>query len=117
MRNRKGLLIVGLALLLTSIPVLAGPVPSKTAVDQTVTAREADLATVRGIIEIEAVAGALEAQGFDKAAVETRLAQLSDEDLNSLAQNIDQIQAAGLTTEQWTYVGLGVLIVLLLLVI
>ncbi|HVR42793.1 MAG TPA: PA2779 family protein [Thermoanaerobaculia bacterium] len=110
-------LISGLTLLLTALPALAGPAPSKTAADQTVTARQADLTTVRSALEIERVAGALEAQGFTAEQIDSRVAALSDDDLRALARNVEQIQAAGLSQEQWMWVGVGALAVLLLILL
>lgn len=109
--------ILGMLVLLVAMPAFAGPVPSKTAADQSLQARQADLATVRGVLEIDAVTKALEAQGFTRSEVETRIAALSDEDLSSLAQNVEQVQAAGITNEQWLWLGLGALIVLILIVV
>lgn len=108
---------IGVLVMLVAVPAFAGPVPSKTAPNQSLEARQADLATVTGVLEIDGVAKALEAQGFTRAEVETRVAALSDEDLNSLAQNLEQVQAAGLTNEQWLWMGLGALIVLLIIVL
>lgn len=118
MRDRRSIVaLVGLIVLLMAIPSLAGPVPSKTAADQTLADRAADLTTVRSALEVEGVAQALEAQGFTDEQIQTRIAQLSDEDLSALARNIDQIQAAGLTRDQWMWVGVGALAVLLLIVL
>jgi hypothetical protein len=117
-RNTKpSAFILGILVLLMAVPTFAGPVPSKTAVDQSVQAREADLATVTQVLEIDGVAKALAAQGFTRAEVETRLAELSSEDLSSLADNLEQVQAAGITSDQWLWIGLGALIVLILLVV
>jgi hypothetical protein len=117
-RNRKPLIfLVSVFALLIALPAVAGPAPSKTAADQSLEARQADLATVREVLEIDGVAKALEAQGFTRDEVETRIAALSSEDLSTLADNIDQVQAAGITNEQWLWVGLGALIVLLILVL
>jgi hypothetical protein len=103
--------------ILMAMPASAGPVPSKTAPEQSVEARQADLTAVQNVLEIDAVEKALEAQGFTRAEVETRIAALSDEDLSTLAQNIDQVQAAGITNDQWLWIGLGALIVLLIIVL
>jgi hypothetical protein len=102
---------------LVANPALAGMVPSKTAANQSLDSREADLALVRQVVATEGVAQALAAHGYTKEEIDSRLAALSSEDLNSLAQNLQQIQAAGLTTQQWTYVLLGAVVVLLLILI
>lgn len=101
--------------LLMAVPTFAGVSPSKTAPDQTVADRNADLATVTNILAIEGVSEALAAQGLNEEEVNARLAALSSSDLNSLAQNLEQVQAAGLSRQAWTYIGIGALAVLLLL--
>ncbi len=109
--------VLGVIVLMIAMPAFAGPAPSKTAADQSLQARQADLASVRSILEIDGVAKALEAQGFTRGEVETRIAALSDEDLSTLAQNVDQVQAAGLSDQQWLWMGMGALIVLLIIVL
>lgn len=104
-------LAVVLLLLTAAVPAFAAPVPSR-AIDAT---RSSDLATVNSIIGREDVSAALAAQGFSSEQVSERLAALSNEDLRSLAENLDQVQAAGLTRDQWIWIGVGALAVLLLL--
>jgi hypothetical protein len=48
--------------------------------------------------------------------VNQRLAQLSPQDLHQLAQNLDSLQAAGLTRQEWIWVGLGALAALILVI-
>jgi len=103
--------------LLVANPAFAGMVPSKTAANQSLDSREADLALVRQVVGTEGVAQALAAHGYTKEEIDSRLAALSSEDLHSLAQNLQQIQAAGLTTQQWTYVLIGAVVVLLLVLL
>lgn len=110
------LALVALVVLMVN-PAFAGMVPSKTAANQSLDSREADLAVVREVVSNEKVARALSAQGFTADEIEGRLAALNSEDLHSLAQNLEQIQAAGLTTAQWTYVLLGAVVVLLLVLL
>lgn len=110
------LALVALVLLVVN-PAFAGMVPSKTAANQSLDSREADLALVRQVVSTDEVSKALAAHGYTKQEIENRLAALSSEDLRSLAQNLEQIQAAGLTTAQWTYVLLGAVVVILLLLI
>lgn len=118
MRHRSNpAVFISIFVLLMAVPSFAGPAPSKTAADQSLTDRAADLSTVRSAFEIEGVAEALQAQGFTEEQVQTRIAQLSDEDLSALAGNIDQIQAAGLTRDQWMWVGVGAVAILLLVVL
>jgi len=90
--------------------------PSKTAANQSLDSRAADLALVRDIAANEQVANALAARGFTQEQVNQRLAQLSPQDLHQLAQNLDQLQAAGLTRQEWIWVGLGALAALILVV-
>ena len=106
-------LAVVLLLLTAAVPAFAAPVPSR-AIDATQT-RSSDLATVNSVIGREDVSAALAAQGFSSEQVSERIAALSNEDLRSLAENLDQVQAAGLTRDQWIWIGVGALAVLLLL--
>jgi hypothetical protein len=99
-----------------AIPSFAGPVPSKTAANQSLDSRAADLALVRDVAANEQVAQVLAAHGFTQEQVNQRLAQLSPQDLHQLAQNLDQLQAAGVTQQQWIWIGIGALAVLILVV-
>jgi hypothetical protein len=100
-----------------AIPSFAGPVPSKTAANQSLDSRAADLALVRDVAANEQVAQVLTAHGFTQEQVNQRLAQLSPQDLHQLAQNLDQLQAAGITRQEWTWVLIGAVAVLLIIVI
>jgi PIN domain nuclease of toxin-antitoxin system len=91
----------GAAALLVLLFLSSGPpssadvIPSK-AVDSTAVApREADLAQVKDFLARDEVAKALSSQGLSPDQVTARLAQLSAEDLHSLALNVNQVQAAG----------------------
>lgn len=117
MRNHVSKFALLALVLLVANPAFAGMTPSKTAENQSLQARQADLATIQNVIAIEQVADALAQHGFTKEEIDSRLAALSSEDLSSLAQNIEQIQAAGLTTSQWTYVLIGAVVVLLIVVL
>jgi hypothetical protein len=99
-----------------AIPAFAGPVPSKTAADQSIDQRAADLALVRDVATNEQVAKVLTDRGFTKEQVDQRLAQLSPQDLHQLAQNIDQVQAAGFTRQEWIWIGIGALAALILVI-
>ena len=96
--------VVALAL---AVPSFAAPMPSKTAANQSLDSRTADLAIVRDIAANDQVAKILADRGFTTDQVNQRLAQLSPQDLHQLAQNLDQLQAAGLTRQEWIWVGLG----------
>jgi sporulation-control protein spo0M len=114
----KRLIFIVLVLVtaLAAVPVFAGPVPSKTAANQSLDQRAADIAVVRDVISHDEVAKALEARGFTRAQVDQKLAQLSPQDLHQLAQNLDQLQAAGLTRQEWYWIGIGALAVIILIV-
>jgi hypothetical protein len=115
MRSQKSILVVlALVFVFAAIPSFAGPVPSKTAVNQSVASRTADLALVRDVASNEQVAAVLTAHGFSQAQVEQKLAQLSPQDLHQLAQNLDQLQAAGLTRQEWIWIGIGAAAALIL---
>src|SRR5438105_936979 len=99
-----------------AVPSFAAPMPSKTAANQSLDSRAADLAMVRDVAANEEVAKVLAARGFTQDQVNQRLAQLSPQDLHQLAQNLDQLQAAGLTRQEWIWVGLGALAALILVI-
>ena len=115
MKRLYSLLIVVLALLV-AIPSFAAPMPSKTAANQSLDSRAADLALVRDVATNQEVAKVLAARGFTQDEVNSRLAQLSPQDLHQLAQNLDSLQAAGLTRQEWIWVGLGALAALILVI-
>jgi hypothetical protein len=54
--------------------------------------------------------------GFTQSQVNDRLAQLSPQDVHQLAQNLNQLQAAGLTKQEWIWVGIGALAALILVI-
>ena len=99
-----------------AIPALAGPMPSKTAANQSIDSRDADIAMIRDVAANAQVSQALAARGFTKDEVNQRLAQLSTEDVRQLAQNLDQLQAAGLTKQEWIWIGIGALAALILVI-
>ncbi|MEO8217362.1 MAG: PA2779 family protein [Acidobacteriota bacterium] len=112
--TKSKLLVFTFAILIitTAVPVFAGPVPSRAvapAID-----RSGDLSAVRDAVAVKGVSDALAAQGFSSDEINTRLASLSDQDLHSLAQNVEQIQAAGINRQQWIWIGIGALAVALL---
>jgi len=108
--------VVALLLTLAAIPALAGPVPSKTAGNQSLEARDADLTVVRSVAANEQVSSVLKANGFTQEQIDQRLAQMSSQDLHQLAQNLEQLQPAGLTRQEWIWIGIGALAALILVV-
>ena len=99
-----------------AVPAFAGVVPSKTAVNQSIAQREADLAMIRDVVAHDEVATVLAQHGLTQQQVNDKVAQLSPQDLHQLAHNLDQLQAAGLTEQEWIWVGLGALAALILVV-
>jgi hypothetical protein len=94
---------------------LAGTIPSKDNDSSGTSSRQADLAQLRDALARSQVGKALSARGLLPSEVERRLAQLSDEDLRSLASNLNQIQAAG-DVPHYIWVLLAVAIVVWILV-
>jgi TolA-binding protein len=117
MRMHKPILFVlALVLVAAAMPALAGPAPSKTAVNQSVASRDADLTVVRDVTANDQVARVLAAQGFSQEQVNQKLSQMSSQDLHQLARNLDQLQAAGLTKQEWIWIGIGAIAALILII-
>ena len=116
MLKRSALVVLILLVALTAVPSFAAPMPSKTAANQSLVTREADLALVRDVAANQQVAKVLTARGFTQEQVNQRLAQLSNQDLHQLAQNLNQLQAAGLTQQEWIWIGIGALAALILVI-
>ncbi len=114
--SKKFIFVVALLFVFAAIPALAGPVPSKTAANQSLDSRDADLASVRAVAANEQVSAVLTANGFTQEEVEQRLAQMSPQDLQQLSQNLEQLQPAGLTRQEWIWIGIGALAALILIV-
>ena len=115
-KSKSVLFVVALLVVFTAIPALAGPVPSKTAVNQSLEAREADLTVVRSVAANEQVSAVLTANGFSQEQIDQRLAQMSPQDLHQLAQNLEQLQPAGMTRQEWIWIGIGALAALILVI-
>ena len=105
-----------LMIAVTAMPAFAGMVPSKTAVNQSLAQRDADLALVRDVVSHDQVAAVLAQHGLTQQQVNDKVAQLSPQDLHQLAQNLDQLQAAGLTRSEWLWVLIGAVAALILIV-
>jgi hypothetical protein len=101
---------------LSAVPAFAAPLPSKTAATQSLESRDADLALVRDVMANEQVAQALAAKGFTTEQVNQRLASLNQQDLHQLAQNLDQLQAAGLTRSEWLWIAIGAIAALIIVI-
>ena len=115
-KSKSIFFVVALLVVFAAIPALAGPVPSKTASNQSLDSRDADLSTIREVAANDQVAAVLTANGFTKEQVDQRLAQMSPQDVHQLAQNLEQLQPAGLTRQEWIWIGIGALAALILVV-
>jgi hypothetical protein len=71
--------------------------------------READLTKIQNVLETKMVADRLEKLGFTKDEINSRLQQLSDQQIHQLALKLDELKVGG--------DGLGVVIALLVIVI
>ena len=116
MLKRFALVALVLMVALLAVPTFASPVPSKTAANQSLATRDADLALVRNVAANEQVAAVLAAHGMNQEQVNQKIAQLSPQDLHQLAQNLDQLQAAGLTRQEWLWVAIGAIAALVLVI-
>src|SRR5262249_4993794 len=105
-----------LLIAVTAMPAFAGVVPSKTAVNQSLAQREADLALVRDMVANEQVAAGLAPHGLTQQQVHDKVAQLSPQDLHQLAQNLNQLQAAGLTKQEWAWIAIAAIAVIVLII-
>ena len=114
--KRSALVFLLLMVAFLAVPGFAAPVPSKTAANQSLATRDADLALVRDVAANEQVATVLASHGFTQEQVNQKLAQLSPQDLHQLAQNLNQLQAAGLTQQEWIWIGIGALAALILVI-
>ena len=112
----KRCMIVFVVLAVAAIPSFAAPSPSKVVANQSLESRAADLALVRDVVANAEVSKVLAARGFTQEQVNQKLAQLSNQDLHQLAQNLNQLQAAGITTREWTYILIGAVVVLIIIV-
>jgi hypothetical protein len=114
LRTQRLTLLLGVIQLIGAFGASASVIPSKEADPAAV--RQDDLARVGALLEREEVAMVLEARGLAPDEVEMRLAQLSDQDLHSLASHVDQIQAAG-STPTYIWVLLAILMAVVILAI
>ena len=114
--RKSTLLVLALMFVFAAVPAFAGPAPSKTADNQSLESRDADLSIVRDIAANDQIASVLAANGFNQEEVNQRLAQMSSQDLHQLAQNLEQLQPAGLTRQEWIWIGIGALAALILVI-
>jgi len=114
--TRSVLFVLALVVVFAAVPMFAGPVPSKTAADQSLDQRQADLALVRDVVNNGEVATALASRGFSPEQVNQKLSQLSPQDLHQLAGNLNQLQSAGLTRQEWLWVAIGAIAALIIVI-
>src|SRR3982751_6293255 len=112
---KRTIVLLALAALI-AVPSFAAPAPSKAVANQSLDSRAADIAVVRDVVANEQVAAVLASHGLNQEQVNQKIAQLSPQDLHQLAQNLDQIQAAGLTQQEWIWIGIGALAALILII-
>jgi len=114
LRARRHMVLLGGLLLAWPLAASAALIPSKEADAPVAHSRQADLEQVGALLARDEVAKALAARGLLPPEVEQRLARLSDEDLRSLAANVDQIQAAG-QVPHYIWILLAALMVVIIL--
>ena len=114
--KRSPLVVLILVVAFLAVPSFAAPMPSKTVANQSIATRDADLALVRDVASNAQVAQVLATHGLSQEQVNQRLSQLSNQDLHQLAQNLNQLQAAGLTKQEWIWIGIGALAALILVI-
>ncbi|HYU34233.1 MAG TPA: PA2779 family protein [Thermoanaerobaculia bacterium] len=104
-----GLGVLALAVAFTA-PAQALPAPSKTAADQALTERASDLAALNAVLDQKEVMAVLAGQGFTRDEVNERLAQLSPQELSTLAAQTDQLQAAGQPMYIWVLIAVLIVV-------
>ena len=110
MSRRTPPFLLAAFLLALPAPLLAAPVPSRD--------RAENLVVVHDVIAKEEVAQKLASAGLSQEQIDARLAQLSDDEIASLAGHLDQVQAGGAMDRNtmWIiiYILAGILLIVLL---
>ena len=91
-------------------PVAALPTPSKTQVEQSLLARQVELAKIETVVSQPEIAAALAHHGLSSDDVNQRLAQLSPEEIRGLSMQLDQLQAAGSGVPTYIWILIGILL-------
>ena len=113
--QRLGVLLLTATFLLGStLPAAAERMASKA--ESPSASRASDLARVSDVVARDHVAQALVAHGLTAQEVEERLARLSDDDLQRLAANLDQVQAAG-NVPNYIWILLGIFLAVSILAV
>ena len=113
LRRLATVLLTGIVLL-PALPAAAERIASRG--DEKSDSRPEALARVHEALASAEVGKALAAQGLSAAEVERRLTRLSDEDVQRLAANLDQVQAAG-NVPQYIWILLGVFLAVSILAV
>ncbi len=101
-------------LLGSSLPAAAERIASKA--DPPSASRATDLARMGDVVARDEVAQVLAAHGLTGQQIEERLVRLSDDDLQRLAANLDQLQAAG-NVPNYIWILLGIFLAVSILAI
>jgi hypothetical protein len=110
--SRTAMLLVMIMSLLSAVPNLeAGFVPSDRALVPSL--RDQDMQTVQKVLESKVVTKRLEALGYSTAEIEQRLGQLSDQELHSLANQMESLAPGG---DGIGFV-IGILVVVILVIV
>ena len=96
-------------------PLAAMPTPSKTTSDQSLAARQAELAGIQAVIAQPEVSAVLAQHGFTNDEVHQRLAQLSPDEIHALSSQLDQLQAAGSGVPKYVWILIAVLLGVMIL--
>ncbi len=86
----------------------AASIPSKMEASQSLDARANELAAGQSQFASDQIVSALAAEGLSPEQIETRLAQLTTDDLMSLRNQPAQIRSAGISMSRKTWIILGI---------
>lgn len=111
--------LVAVLVLGSSLPASAERIASRAEGTQASAAgRAADIARVGDALARDEVARALAAHGLSAAEVDERLGRLSDADLQRLAANVDQVQAAGQVPNYiWVLLGIFLAVSIIVMIV
>ena len=102
--------------LLSSTNAMALQTPSKTAPNQSIDARQIELAKIQALVDEPVIARVLTEHGFSSEEAHQRLARLSADEIQTLSSQIDQVQVAGAAVPQYIWILLAVFLGVLIIV-
>ena len=109
---RTAMLLIMLMSLISAVPnVQAGFVPTDRSLAPSL--REQDMHTVQKVLENKLVSKRLEAMGYSSSEIEERVSQLSDQELHSLANQMESLAPGG---DGIGFV-IGLLVIILLVIV